>query len=56
MSYFEAVAKWIYEESDQPICEIAWLLEIVYTDKSPKLAFKEAWGDVLIILKKREEI
>ena len=44
----EKVANFIISESDRPISEIIWLLEMTYNlDEKPKLTFKEAWGDVL---------
>ena len=44
----EKVAYFILEESEKPISEIIWLLEIAYNlDVNPRLTFKQAWGDVL---------
>ena len=44
----EKVANFILEESDRPVSEIIWLLEIAYNlDVNPRLTFKQAWGDVL---------
>ena len=44
----EKVANFILEESDKPISEIVWLLEIAYNlDQNPRLTFKQAWGDIL---------
>ena len=48
MSKFEKVAHFILEESDRPISEIVWLLEIAYNnDVNPRLTFKQAWGDAI---------
>ena len=54
MSDYEKIADWIIEECDSPHIEVAWLLEKIYEGEKPKLTFKEAYGDVLTILKQSE--
>tara|TARA_Y100001970_G_C13798192_1_gene633665 strand:- start:26 stop:199 length:174 start_codon:yes stop_codon:yes gene_type:complete len=54
MSDYEKIADWIIEECDCPHIEVAWLLEKIYEGEKPKLTFKEAYGDVLTILKESE--
>ena len=56
MNKYEKVAQWILDECDEPLDEIAWLLEKLYdsTAKKPQLNFHEAYGDVLEILKARK--
>ena len=56
MNQYEKVAQWILDECDEPLDEIAWLLEKLYdsTAKKPQLNFHEAYGDVLEILKDRK--
>ena len=55
MNNYEKIADWIVNECDNQLEEIAWLLEKLYENKKPKLTFKEAYGDVLIMLKESEE-
>ena len=49
------IARWIYEESDNPLGEIEWLLKVVYTDREPNLTFKEDREDVLNEIKEENE-
>tara|TARA_Y100000310_G_scaffold324518_1_gene386455 strand:+ start:196 stop:357 length:162 start_codon:yes stop_codon:yes gene_type:complete len=37
MKSFEIIARWIYEESSEPISEIEWLLEEHYNSDEKKL-------------------
>jgi hypothetical protein len=57
MNKYEKVALWILDECDEPIDEIAWLLEKLYesTSKKPQLDFNEAYGDVLEMINQDEK-
>ena len=61
MNKYEKVAQWILDECDEPLDEIAWLLEKLHSNTAKKpqhgtlsLDFNEAYGDVLEILKDRK--
>ena len=54
MNNYEKIADWIIEECDSPHREVAWLLEKLYEGEKPKLTFKEAYGDVLIMFEESE--
>ena len=56
MNKYDKVAQWILDECDEPLDEIAWLLEKLYdsTAKKPQLNFHDNYGDVLEILKDRK--
>ena len=45
MTSFEIIARWIYEESSDPISEIEWLLEAKY-DRSERKLLKD-YDDVI---------
>jgi hypothetical protein len=57
MTKYEKIAEWIYDECDNPIDEIAWLLKKLYskTARFSNLDFNEAFGDVLEMLNQDEK-
>ena len=57
MNKYEKVALWILDECDEPIDEIAWLLEKLYesTAKKHQLDFNEAYGDALEMINQDEK-
>ena len=50
MTSFEIIARWIYEESSEPISEIEWLLKEHYNSDEKKLL-----KDYIDVIKHKEE-
>ena len=44
---YRQVAKWVHYSCDDPIGEIAWLIQVLFEKNGFEATFKDIYGDVL---------